>query len=64
MNSRIAGLVLLFLMAAQAPARMSAQMAQGSGAYPPATFTDADRRARLAAAFPEIDELIEAFMTR
>ncbi|HJR60153.1 MAG TPA: serine hydrolase domain-containing protein [Vicinamibacterales bacterium] len=58
------GLVLLALLAPQGSFSISAQVAQHSGANPPAVFTDPDRRAKLAKAFPEVDELVAAFMAR
>ena len=40
------------------------QAAQRRGTNPPAVFADPDRRAKLSAAFPEIDKLVGEFMTR
>ncbi|MDQ3068176.1 MAG: beta-lactamase family protein, partial [Acidobacteriota bacterium] len=42
----------------------AAQVAAPGQVSPPAIFADADRRAKLATAFPEIDKLVEAFMAR
>ena len=65
MTSRIVLLALLLLATpAHGPARISAQPAVRNVAYPPATFSDPDRRAKLATAFPEIDKLVTAFMAR
>jgi len=55
---RIAFALALTAAALQAAARAGAQVAQN----PPAVFTDPDRRAKLATAFPEIDRLVTAFM--
>jgi CubicO group peptidase (beta-lactamase class C family) len=44
--------------------RTSPVVAQNAPSNPPATFSDPQRRARLATAFPEIDKLITAFMAR
>jgi CubicO group peptidase (beta-lactamase class C family) len=60
---RLASLVIL-LAAMQAPARPLAQAVPGSTTYPPATFADPGRRAKLATAFPQIDQLVAAFMAR
>src|SRR5688572_13634452 len=57
-------LVLLVVIAAlQGAAPLSAQ---GAAAItnPPAAFSDANRRAKLATAFPEIDKVVAGFMTR
>ena len=61
------GLFLLTMAAAVAgggSAGPSAQAAAQSGANPPAIFTDAGRREKLAKAFPEIDQMINAFLAR
>jgi CubicO group peptidase (beta-lactamase class C family) len=42
----------------------SAQTMPRNDAHPPAVFADPDRRAKLATAFPGIDELVAAFMAR
>ena len=55
-------LVVLMLIAAEGAAPASAQTASQDAANPAATFTDPDRRAKLAKAFPEIDARIAAFM--
>jgi len=54
----------LALVAAQGAAGMSAQVATAAVANPPAVFADANRRAKLATAFPEIDKVVADFMTR
>jgi CubicO group peptidase (beta-lactamase class C family) len=58
--------VLLIAAAAstQASKDISAQAAALQTSHPPAAFADADRRARLATAFPEIDRAVTAFMER
>jgi len=43
---------------------MAAQVASATVANPPAGFADPNRRAKLAAAFPEIDKVVAAFMAR
>ena len=43
---------------------LAALMPAQRAANPPAVFADPDRRAKLARAFPEIDELVKAFMAR
>lgn len=55
--------VLLAVGTVALPAAAPRQ-AQTNVTNPPATFADADRRAKLAAAFPEIDRLVASFMTR
>ena len=55
--------VLCSLVPAFGPAVTGAQ-APPTGRIPPAAFTDPDRRARLAQAFPEIDRLFTAFAAR
>jgi CubicO group peptidase (beta-lactamase class C family) len=55
---------LVTLIASGGPAKLSAQMARQGMTYPPAAFTDPDRREKLATAFPEIDKLVHAFMER
>ena len=42
----------------------SAQAPQRRGTNPPAVFADPGRRAKLSAAFPEIDRMVGEFMTR
>jgi len=56
-------IVLAALLAGHAGDRLMAQAAR-NGTNPPATFSDPDRRAKLSAAFPEIDRMINDFMTR
>jgi CubicO group peptidase (beta-lactamase class C family) len=55
--------LVLFFTAAQG-ASATAPQAGAAQANPPAVFSDPDRRAKLAKAFPEIDQLVAAFMTR
>ena len=55
--------VILALASAEGAVATPAQVDAGQ-ANPPATFTDPDRRAKLAVAFPEIDRLVAAFMAR
>lgn len=55
MTSKFFAIALLFV---------AAQSAQRTVSYPPATFSDSDRRAKLETAFPEIDKLVTAFMAR
>lgn len=55
---RIALALALAAAALQTAAPAGAQVAQS----PPAVFTDPDRRAKLATAFPAIDRLVAAFM--
>lgn len=55
---------IMALTATGGPANLSAQPAQQGMTYPPATFEDPGRRAKLATAFPEIDKLVHAFMER
>jgi len=62
-RSRIV-LGLLALLAVQRSTSISAQVATVGAANPPAAFSDANRRAKLATAFPEIDKVVAAFMTR
>ena len=57
-------LLLLAGAVMQSPALMTAQSASPGTAHPPAVFTDADRRAKLATAFPQIDRLVGSFMER
>lgn len=53
------------MSAAQGATRLSAQVAIATAvANPPAVFADANRRAKLATAFPEIDRVVADFMTR
>ncbi len=61
--SRLA-LLLLLLASAQGATRTSAQVETASAVNPAAVFTDPDRRAKLAKAFPEIDKAVTAFMAR
>jgi CubicO group peptidase (beta-lactamase class C family) len=55
--------VLLLTAAALQGARIDARSPQQQAPNPPAIFTDANRREKLAKAFPEIDRLVAAFMT-
>lgn len=55
-------LVLAVLVAAQTAPSMQAPAAQAALDYPPSTFADPDRRAKLASAFEAIDRRIDAFM--
>ena len=68
MHSRFSRPLALLLLAAVLPTAgsrpIAAQSAAASLAYPPATFADPGRRAKLAAAFPEIDRIVAAFMER
>ena len=66
MRPRIATLVLLSsVLSAPGPAVTSAaQSGQRADTNPPATFTDPQRREKLAAAFPEIDRIVTSFMSR
>ena len=59
----IGGSVVLLVML-HAPARPLAQAARGDAMYPPASFADPERRAKLATAFPQIDKLVADFMSR
>ena len=56
--------LLVAIVAAQSGVRTSAQVAAVATAHPPAAFSDANRRAKLATAFPEIDKVVAEFMTR
>jgi CubicO group peptidase (beta-lactamase class C family) len=56
-------LILCSLAPAFGPATAGGQ-SPAPGRIPPAVFTDPDRRAKLAEAFPEIDRLFAAFATR
>src|SRR5687768_2066895 len=58
------GLLLLSVGVAQGSISSSAQVARRGDTNPPAVFSDPDRRTKLAAAFPEIDALVAAFMGR
>ncbi len=58
-------LLALVMVVAQGATRMAAQVATAAAvANPPAVFADANRRAKLASAFPEIDKVVAAFMER
>lgn len=57
MTRRVLLCLILMTLAAVPAAAQSTHME-----YPPAVFTDPDRRAKLATAFPEIDRLVHAFM--
>ena len=62
---RSRGLLLIIAAAStQSSIRASAQTAGASVGYPPASFPDPDRRIKLAAAFPAIDQAVAAFMER
>lgn len=52
---------LIASLSASAPGTISAQAAQD---HPPAAFADPNRRAKLATAFPDIDQAVGEFMTR
>ena len=54
--------VLLFLLVI--PQLASAQKKVATGSVPPPQFTDPQRKQKLAAAFPEIEKLFNAFMER
>ncbi|HXG73027.1 MAG TPA: serine hydrolase domain-containing protein, partial [Gemmatimonadaceae bacterium] len=58
------GLIVIGLAVSQGAIPASAQQASAIATNPPATFTDPDRRAKLSAAFPEIDRTVNEFMTR
>ena len=58
------GLLLILLSVGSGPARALEPAPQRAETSPPARFTDSQRRAKLATAFPEIDKLIAAFMAR
>jgi CubicO group peptidase (beta-lactamase class C family) len=66
MPSRVVGLALsLIVLATGSGATRPFEPApQTANANPAATFADPQRRAKLAAAFPEIDKLITGFMAR
>jgi CubicO group peptidase (beta-lactamase class C family) len=53
--------LLVAIAVLQGAAALPAQVAATN---PPAAFSDANRRARLATAFPEIDKVVAEFMTR
>src|SRR5688572_11622211 len=56
--------LLLAAAAYQRPSALTAQSAAQTAANPPAVFADQARRAKLATAFPEIDQMVAAFMAR
>ncbi len=56
--------LLLLLICIQGAKRVTAQVATAMPVNPAAVFTDPDRRAKLATAFPEIDKTVTAFMAR
>ena len=58
------GSLAALLVLLQPAAHTLAQTAPGAANYPPATFADPDRRAKLATAFPQIDKLVGDFMAR
>lgn len=63
--SRFFGVLLLLATAFTQPSvRITAQSAPSQAAHPPGAFSDPERRAKLATAFPEIDRLVAAFMER
>ncbi len=62
--ARTAGLLVVTLVASEGAIRPAAQIAIRNDTNPPAIFTDPDRRAKLAKAFPDIDQLITAFLAR
>lgn len=67
MHARIVRAVAAILvLAIGVPSSVSprAESRQAGGTYPAAVFTDPGRRTKLAAAFPEIDRQIVAFMER
>lgn len=68
MSARIRWSLALFALVtvvAQDATRTSAQIATATAvANPPAVFADANRRAKLATAFPEIDKVVADFMAR
>jgi CubicO group peptidase (beta-lactamase class C family) len=53
---------LLVLANVHGPGRVAAQSAPAQ--HPPASFADPQRRAKLSAAFPDIDRLVRDFMAR
>jgi CubicO group peptidase (beta-lactamase class C family) len=55
---------LLLLLGPAMQPHVGAQAPRRADTNPPAVFADADRRAKLAVAFPEIDRLVAAFMER
>ncbi len=56
--------LLVAIVAAPGAVRTSAQVAAVATANPPAAFSDTNRRAKLATAFPEIDKVVAEFMAR
>ena len=64
MTFRVSAGILLVVAAMQGPAAPPPVATTQSPANPPAIFSDPDRRAKLATAFPEIDRLVGAFMER
>jgi len=61
---RRSALVLLCAGAIGAAAVHSQSLPPADGRFPPPVFTDAQRAAKLASAFPEIDRLFKAFAER
>ena len=59
-----AATALLSLTLAAAPSDSAAQASTRSSIAPPARFADADRAARLRAAFPAVDSIMRAFAQR
>ena len=60
----LAAIALAVVIGVQVGDRLQAQPPPRNGTNPPAVFSDPDRRAKLSAAFPEIDRMIGEFMTR
>ncbi|HVL67052.1 MAG TPA: serine hydrolase domain-containing protein [Vicinamibacterales bacterium] len=60
----IATMIALASATTPASRALRAQTPAGTSTNPPAAFADPDRRAKLASAFPEVDRLVSAFMTR
>jgi CubicO group peptidase (beta-lactamase class C family) len=61
---RSLGILIAVLAAVHGPLTLFAQVGQRGATNPPAAFTGPARRAKLAAAFPEIDRSIADFMAR
>ena len=64
MRRRLAVVAVGMLMLAHAGEPVFTQAPQRRGTNPPAVFADPERRAKLSAAFPEIDRMIGDFMAR
>ena len=59
------GLLLVIVAGfTEASTDLAGQAAAPGSIHPPAVFSDPDRRAKLATAFPEIDRVVAAFMER